>query len=81
MMATQSLPTVRVLADGRVVIGIGMVVGQVRGRHRCWTARSPTGVGGGQYATRIDAIRGLARAMGYSVRRDGNRLVAEQMRP
>ncbi len=57
---------VRIMDDGRVIVGIGMVVGQVSGHHRHWIAKSlPEGGGGGQYATRLDAIRGLVTAAGY----------------
>lgn len=58
---------VKLTADGRVVIGIGIVVGRITGSKRTWLARAEMGTGGGQYATRKDAVYGLITGAGYSV--------------
>ncbi|MTJ94043.1 MAG: hypothetical protein F8N36_14470 [Desulfovibrio sp.] len=54
-------------ADGRVVLGIGIVLGKVTGSKRMWLAKAMIGNGGGQYATRKSAVYGLIEGAGYRV--------------
>lgn len=77
-LAAQGEVPVRTFPDGRVVVGESLVLGTIRGGGRsCFAV--PTlhrSTVGGQYAYRIDAIRGLALERGFEVRKDGPHLVA-----